>query len=360
MKQKLAIWKPYLALLTVYLIWGTTAGMIRLGVDTIPPSMLPCLRFLLAGTLLIVLCLLKGEPFPDRQTLKTHLITGLLLFFGGNSIICWTLKYVSTSFGGILVATTPFWMIWLSSVFPPREKIPGKSLVGIAIGFVGMIILLSPKVISLNETSPMFWLCIVGLLLMTFFWALGSIYARKNQTQSSLFMSVGFQNLFAGLALLPICINSVPDWSAVHPSGQSIAALAYLIIMSTMIATPCYLYVVKHLPVSVSSTFAYVTPVLTIAFGSIFLGETITPSMILGAVVILSGVILVQYMNRNWAASKGVHQELQPATVPEAALEAPVGAPATEIWEAETVCEPIGIATAAQSEIGQTPQGALS
>lgn len=330
MKQKLAIWKPYLALLTVYLIWGTTAGTIRLGVDTMPPSLLPCARFLLAGTLLILICLLKSERLPDQATLRTHLITGLLLFFGGNSIICWTLKHVTTSFGGILVATTPFWMLWLSSIFPPREKVPGKSLIGIGIGFVGMVILLSPKLANLTETTPMFWISIFGLLLMTFFWSLGSIYARKNPTSSSLLMSVGFQNLFAGLALLPICLASVPNWSAVHPSTQSLVALGYLVVLSTMVATPCYLYVVKHLPVSVSSTFAYVTPVLTIAFGGLFLGEPITPTMILGAAVILAGVILVQYMNRQWAAPEEQEEALQTPSFPtveaEESLAAPQGA----------------------------------
>ena len=309
MTQKFAIWKPYLALLTVYLIWGTTAGVIRLGIAGMPPALLPCLRFLIAGSLLITLCLFKGEAFPDRAALKNHLITGLLLFFGGNSIICWTLQHVTTSFGGILVATTPFWMVWLSSVLPPREKIPPLSLLGVGIGFVGMIILLSPKLTNPGETTPVFWLCIAGLLLMTFFWSLGSIFARKHPTSSSLLMSVGCQNVFAGLALLPICMASIPDWSAVHPTGNALWALAYLVIMGTMVATPCYLYVVKHLPVSVSSTFAYVNPVLTLIFGGLFLKETITPTMIGGGVVILFGVILVQAMNRQWATARQSTQE---------------------------------------------------
>jgi len=309
MKQNLATWKPYLALLTVYLVWGTTTGFIRIGIETIPSCLLPCLRFLIAGSVLIGFSLMKGEPLPDRQTLKNHCITGLLLFFAGNSIVCWTVKYVTTSFGGILVATTPFWMVWLSSLFPPKEKIPGMSLVGISIGFVGMIILLSPKLASPTETSPVFWLCIVGLLFMTFFWAVGSIYARKHPSKSSLLMSVGWQNVFGGLALLPICLTSIHDWSQVHPSGRSLFALTYLILLGTMLATPCYMYVIKHLPVSVSSTFAYVTPVLTIVFGGLFLGEPITPTMILGAAVILSGVILVQYINRQWS-STSVNQRL--------------------------------------------------
>lgn len=314
MTQKLLSWKPYLALLTVYLIWGTTAGTIKLGVDTLPPALLPCLRFTLAGVLLVAFCLLKGERLPNRQEMKTHFIIGQLLFLGGNSIICWTVKYVSTGFGGILVATTPLWMVWLSSILPPREKIPMLSLVGIVIGFIGMAILLSPQLTHLGHTSGIFWLCIVCLLAMTFSWSLGSIYARKHATASSLLMSVGLQNLFAGLALIPICMATIHDWAAIQPSPKSALALAYLVLFGTMTATPCYLYVVKTMPVSVSSTFAYVTPVLTLIFGWLFLAEPITPTMMIGAAVILAGVILVQYINRQWVAQKqslAIHRQGQ-------------------------------------------------
>jgi drug/metabolite transporter (DMT)-like permease len=296
-------WKPYLALLTVYLIWGTTAGFIRLGVDTIPSALLPCLRFNLAGITLIIFCLLKGEPFPKLSDLKIHLIVGMFLFFGGNSIVCWTVKYLTTGFSGILVATTPLWMVWLSSILPPREKIPGLSLVGLFIGFIGMAILLSPQLTHLDHTSTTFWLCIIGLLIMTFCWSYGSIYARKHATSTSLLMSVGLQNLFAGLALIPVCMATIPHWNAIHPSGMSLFALAYLVMLGTITATPCYLYVVHTMPVSVSSTFAYVTPVLALMFGHLFLAEPVTLTMIVGAAIILAGVILVQYMNRQYAVS---------------------------------------------------------
>jgi drug/metabolite transporter (DMT)-like permease len=290
-------WKPYAALLTVYLIWGTTAGVIRLGVDTIPPALLPCLRFTLSGIILMAYCLLKGEVLPSRNDLKTHAIIGMLLFFGGNSIVCWTVQHVATSFSGILVATTPFWMVWLSSMLPPREKIPLLSMLGILIGFIGMLILLSPQLTHLGSTSAIFWWCIGGLMLMSFSWALGSIYARKHATSSSLLMSVGLQNLIAGIALIPLCLGTVHNWQVLQPSFTSIASLVYLVLFGTITATPCYLYVVKTLPVSISSTFAYVSPVIAMFFGWMFLDEPITRNMIIGAAVILSGVVLVQYIN---------------------------------------------------------------
>lgn len=310
MSERIGVWKPYLALLAVYVIWGTTTGLIRLGVDSIPSAVLPCVRFLLAGFLLIAFCLLKKEALPSRQDLKVQFIIGFLLFFCGNTIVCWTVKHMTTGFGSILVATTPLWMTLLSAVLPPREKIPGLSLLGILIGFVGMIILLSPQLTHLRDTDSVFWLCMAGLAVMTFCWALGSIYARKHPTSTSLLMSVGLQNLFAGLLLIPVCWWTVPDWSVVHPTGGSLGALAYLVVFGTIVATPCYLYVIKTLPVSVSSTFAYVTPVLTVIFGHLLLGEAVTQTMMFGAAVILSGVALVQVMNRKWAEKAGAKSRM--------------------------------------------------
>jgi drug/metabolite transporter (DMT)-like permease len=301
MSDRLLAWKPYLALLAVYVIWGTTTGAIHLGVQSIPSAVLPCVRFLLAGTLLTVFCLLKGESFPGWKDLKIHCIVGFLLFFAGNSIVCWTVKYMTTGFGSVLVATTPLWMTLLSALLPPRERIPGLSLLGILIGFAGMIILISPQISHIGDTTDIFWLCMAGLAVMTFCWALGSIYVRKHPTQNTLLMSVGVQNMMAGLMLLPVCWFTVPDWSVVQPTATSVTAFLYLTLLGTMVATPCYLYVLKALPVSVSSTFAYVTPVLTVIFGAIFLHEAVTPTMLIGAAVILSGVSLVQVMNRQWA-----------------------------------------------------------
>lgn len=304
MAERTSTWKPYAALLAVYLIWGTTSGAIRLGVDTIPSAVLPCVRFLSAGCLLVLLSLLRGESFPSLRHLKIHAMSGFLLFFAGNSIVCWTVKYIGTGFGSVLVATTPLWMTLLSALVPPRERISALSWLGIMIGFLGMVVLLSPHLVHPLQSTPVFWWCMAGLAIMTFCWAVGSVYARRNPTPDSLFMSVGLQNLAAGLMLMPICFWTAPEWwgSWQSISTTSVWALLYLIVFGTMLATPCYLYVLKTLPVSVSSTFAYVTPVLTVIFGGLFLKENITPAMVLGAIVILSGVALVQFMNRPWAA----------------------------------------------------------
>lgn len=288
--------KAWLALITVYIVWGTTLGAIRIGVETIPTALLPCLRFTLAGLLLLAFCRLRGEKMPSWKDTKTHFIIGALLFAASNSLAAWTVQHISTGLAGLLVATTPFWMVWLASRIPPREKVSLQSILGIAVGFVGMIILLLPQLTNLGETTPLFWASVVISVATTFVWSLGSIYARKHPTPStSLLMSIGLQNLFAGLLLVPFCIATVHDWQAIQPSSASIGALAYLIMMGTIAATSAYLYTLQTMPVSVSSTFAYVTPVITVIFGWLFLRETLSMTTIIGSAVILAGVLVVQW-----------------------------------------------------------------
>jgi drug/metabolite transporter (DMT)-like permease len=111
-------WKAYAALLMVYLVWGTTIGSIRLGVDSMPWLMLPCLRFLTGGILLVAFSLLKGERLPAWDELRSQILAGLLLFVGGNTIVCWAVGHIPTGIGGLMVATTPFFMIGLGSPHP--------------------------------------------------------------------------------------------------------------------------------------------------------------------------------------------------------------------------------------------------
>lgn len=295
--------KTALAMLAVYLIWGTTLGSMRIGVSSIPAVLLVCWRFLLAGGLLLLFTLvIRKEAFPTKIELAKQSFIGFFLFFIGNAMSTWAIQYMPTGLAGIMVATTPFWMVMLAGIFPPKERVKPLVMVGILIGFLGMIILLSPQWMHPQQFTARSLVAVVVMLLTAFFWSIGSIYARKQTLQSSMLMSVGLQNLVAGLLLIPVCL--MKHAYATHISLPSLAALLYLVFFGTIVATPCYFYSLKNLPVSVTSTFAYVTPILTVVFGVLFLGETLTPAIIIGSLVILSGVILVQVLNQKPAPSK--------------------------------------------------------
>jgi drug/metabolite transporter (DMT)-like permease len=296
-------WKAYAALLIVYVVWGTTIGSIRIGVTTLPWALVPCIRFLTAGLLMTGFCLWRGERLPGLSELRKHVIAGTLMFVGGNTVVCWAVQHITTGLGGLMTATLPFWVVWLSNLIPPRESVSRLVLGGILMGFAGMVILLSPQLGHLADTPPLFWWSVLAMLLNAFCWALGSVYVRRNPMTTSLLMGVGVQNLIAGLILLPVCILTIPPSTPIQPNMAAVLALLYLIGFGTLLATPCYLYTLRHLPVSVSSTFAYVTPVITLLVGWLALGESLTQTTLLGMGVILTGVVIVQCLSQQPGAT---------------------------------------------------------
>jgi drug/metabolite transporter (DMT)-like permease len=288
--QKISI-KPTLALGLVYLIWGTTMAAMHVGIQTMHPALLTCLRFTLAGILLLIFCALRKEPFPSRQDIQKHFLIGFLLFFAGNSLSSWALQNISTGLGGMVIATTPFWMIGLAAIGPKKEPISKQAFYGIALGFVGLLILFYPNLGKVSE-GPL-GVSILCLLIVSFFWSVGSLVAKHTTVKTSVLMGLGLQNIFAGLLLSPICLIS-GGFQADAISLPSWGALFYLVLMGTILATPCYYYVLKNMSTSVASTFAYVNPIVTLIFGWIFLEESLTFNTVLGAVIVILGVLWVQ------------------------------------------------------------------
>ncbi len=287
--------KPYLALLTVYIVWGTTFAAIHIGVETIPPLFFACLRFLLAGSFLLCICLLRKEKLPDLKTLKQHFIVGVLMYYGGQTLIYCALKDIPTGLAASINATSPFWALWFASILPPKEKIPWISILGILLGFMGMMILLSPQLNQTYHVSPVFWWSVVFMLLTGVFGSAGAIYFRKRNFTNSLLMGVALQCIFAGLLLLPTSLLTIHPF-IFKPSMGSIWALIYLILVATTGAMTCYLYILHRLPVPLICTIAYVTPLITIFFGWLFFHEAVTLTTMTGTIIILVGVVLVQWV----------------------------------------------------------------
>src|SRR5262249_30268744 len=116
----------------------------------------------------------------------------------------------------------------------------------------------------------------------------------KTPMTTSLSMAIGIQNLGAGLMLLPFVALTQPV--ILHPSANSWWALAYLVLLGSVAATPCYFYILKRLPVAVTGTSSYVNPLIAILFGCLLLKEPFQVSTLLGAFIVLSGVGIVQFL----------------------------------------------------------------
>lgn len=292
--------KELAAFWTVCIVWGTTFAAIHTGIQTIPPGLFISARFILAGLglLLITVGLLK-QPWPSLSTVGRNALIGFFLFSTGNALAAWGLQHVPTGLGAMITATSPFCMMGLSALVPPREHVRPIEWGLFCLGFAGLVVMFSHHFWDGHQLTfhaePLFWLGTGLLFLMTLSWTVGALIARRWPSQSSLLMDVGLQNLIAGLLLFPVATWGLDLTQFPHlwaPSG--LLSLAYLILFGTMITTPCYLYTIQALPLSVSGATAYVAPSVTVLVGLLFLHEPFNWTMGLGMAIILACVWALQ------------------------------------------------------------------
>ena len=281
----------------VYLVWGSTYFFIRLAIQHIPAMMMAFLRFFIAGLLLLISCALRGERLFVWKDVKPAMVAGLLLLGIGTGAIVWAEQYLPSSFVAVLAAASPIWVVLLdkkrwSINFRSRETV-----LGLIIGFIGVVILFSEKAIQALSTTGdrmqiiSFFVVLVGSMG----WAGGSLYSKYYSTGPSYTVNSSWQMLAAGAAFLPISYIS-GDWVHFHwqqVSLNSWLALAYLISFGSLAGFSAYIWLLRVRPATQVSTHSYVNPVVAVLLGTLLAGEKMTMLQITGLTIILTSVLLV-------------------------------------------------------------------
>lgn len=286
----LATW---VALVTVYLVWGSTYLAIRVVVETAPPLLAMGARFLTAGTLLAaVLVLRRGRDAlrADRRALGGAAVVGALLLLGGNGGVAVAEQTVPSGLAALLVAATPLWLVLLRTATGDRPV--RLSLLGTVVGFLGIAVLVRPGA-SLGAGVE-----IGGLLLVVGAagsWALGSFLASRLPTPGDPFVATTWQMLLGGGALLLVGAGrgELDGFTVGQVSGASWAWLAYLVVVGSIIAFSAYVWLLHNAPISLTATYAYVNPVVAVILGALVLSEPVTGAVVVGGGVVVLGVGLV-------------------------------------------------------------------
>jgi drug/metabolite transporter (DMT)-like permease len=297
-----AVWA---AMIAVYIAWGSTYLAIRFAVETMPPFLMAAVRFLIAGTLLFVYRRLAGDSLPRWNEARSAGIVGLFLLLGGNGAVVWAEQTVPSGLAALMVSTSPLWMLSLEALLPAGKKPPLRAVMGILLGFSGVILLMWPGGNGgLLQVNP--WGAIV-LVFATLTWASGSIFSRYAQLPASPMMGSAIEMLVGGTALL-ILGAATGEFSHVHLAGittRSILGLAYLVAFGSLIGYTAYTWLLQVAPTSLVSTYAYVNPLVALAIGALLGNETLSARTLVAAGIILASVALTT--------------TAQPPTQPEAA-----------------------------------------
>lgn len=283
----------YLAWAAVCFIWGTTYLGIKISLETVPPFVLGGLRFTLAGLVLALVRLLQGKQMPNARGLLDAAIGGTLLLGFGNGGVVWAEQYVPSGLAAVLVAAVAFWMVGVEALIPGGERLSRRSVIGLLVGFAGIVILVWPDLQTGGKAGWGFALGVFALQLACFGWALGSSYARRHRTaQDDLITTSAFQMFFGGAVML-ILASFTGEWSHVSFNARTGSAVLYLFAVGSLIGFVAYIYALGHLETSFVSLYAYVNPVVAVILGTLVLNEPFGWRLVGSIGIILVGMTIV-------------------------------------------------------------------
>ncbi len=286
-------WQIWTALWIVYIVWGSTYLAIRVVVETMPPLLSGGVRFMLAGAIVYVVLLARGGRENVRFTrpeLVSAAIIGTLLVTGGNGLVMVGELDVPSALAALIIASVPLWVVIYRRA--AGESVATGTLVGVAVGFVGLAVILLPSGGNEEVTS---W---VGLLLLCIAapcWALGSFLSKSRPLPSDPFLSTALQMLLGGLTsvIAGLGRGEAGDVDFASFSADSLIAYVYLIVIGSLLAFTAYVWLLQHAPVSKVATYAYVNPIIAIFLGWAILSEEITISIVAGAAIVVASVATI-------------------------------------------------------------------
>ena len=254
------------------------------------------IRWIVAGTLLIVVLRLRGERMPDRREWPSLAILGILLLGFGNGAVVWAEQTVPSGLTAVLVATSPFWMVGIDATMADGERLTLRRVLGLVLGFGGIVMLVWPE-IRVGEGGRAFLGGVIAAQIACVGWAVGSSYARKrgrgHAKDENVLVTAAFEMLFGGMALLIVSL-AMSEASRLAFSPRSSAALLYLIFVGAVAGFSAYAYALKHLPVATVSLYAYVNPIIAVVLGTLILHEPFNARLGVAAGIVLTGVMLVR------------------------------------------------------------------
>lgn len=282
----------HLAFVAVCIIWGTTYFAIHVALETVPVLLVAGLRWMSAGVLLCGLLLAMGKRLPPLRMWGPLILLGVLMNIVGNGFVVFAQQYVASGLTAVLIATTPFWSALLERMLPNGERFSPRALVGLTIGFSGIVILVWPEMSQGGASGRAFVGGVIAIQLACIGWVIGTSYARRHELGNDPFPSTALQMVFSGVMLLSAATVR-GDWAELSFTPRTLAAMAYLSVAGSLVAYSAYIYAIQHLRLSLVSLYAYINPIIAVALGTVLLREPLSPRIMLAALLVLAGTWIV-------------------------------------------------------------------
>jgi drug/metabolite transporter (DMT)-like permease len=293
----------YIAWIVICVVWGTTYLAIRVALESVPVALLAGLRWIAAGAILCAALPLFGQRLPHPRTWGSIAIAGFLMAVIGNGGVVWAEQYVASGLAAVLVAMVPFWTVLVEALLPRGERLTARTFVGLAIGFLGIVVLVWPELTIGGHEGRLFVFGVVALQLACLGWALGTSYTKRNALGLPPLSAAAMQMVLSGVMLLGIA-TALGEWSALTFTTRTAGAMIYLVLVGSLVGYTAYVYALQHLPVSTVSLYAYVNPLIAVVLGTLLLSEPFSMRILFASVLVFAGIGVVRWTPNAAAESK--------------------------------------------------------
>jgi drug/metabolite transporter (DMT)-like permease len=283
-------------LVVVYIVWGSTYLAIRVAVregSGFPPFTMAGMRVITASIILISWAALARKGLRvGRRELGVLCVSGVLLWLGGNGLVCWAERSAESGYSALLIAALPLWVAIMESIIdrrPPTVRLIGALLVGLA----GVAVLNGPVILAGSPQDLLAALALVGAAIS---WGIGAIFQRRKALSLEPEASSGYQQFFGGVGLLLAALIAGERHPSPVPAAW--AAWGYLVVFGSVFAFTSFVKALRLLPTNIVMTYAYVNPVVAVFLGWVILGERITLWTVGGSALIILGVMGVFHERR--------------------------------------------------------------
>ncbi|MGW9123863.1 DMT family transporter [Paenibacillus chitinolyticus] len=276
----------FILLTFLVMLWGVNWPLSKYALEFAPPLLFAGLRIFIGGLILLIFALPRYRKLNMRHTWNIYLISALLniiLFFGFQTF---GLNMMPAGLFSTIVFMQPVLLgigawLWLG------ESMTGFKIIGLILGFIGV------AVISINDGSGN--ISSAGILLglaSTITWTFGTIYMKKTSTKVDAIWLTTLQMIFGGIVLL-VAGTTVENWTDIVWNQPFISALSVIAIFCTALTWLVFFLLVRSGEAGKIGSFNFLVPLIAIVISVLFLGETITPKMVVGLILIIIGVALV-------------------------------------------------------------------
>jgi drug/metabolite transporter (DMT)-like permease len=288
--------KVWLALLFLYVAWGSTYLCIHWLVEVCPPVLASGSRNFFAGVVLLLLFYKTTKADFQRITLGNILamaLTGALMLTAGNALLTIAINWVPSGYASLFPAVVPVWLVLIEWALGKKPNV--LTMLGLVLGLLGMLLLINQKNLALTGYEEYFGRGVLFLVLSTLGWSAGVMYMVRKPTGLSLSTVSGVQMLFGGLLSLVISLAMGEDWTgaAQNFTTKALFAFSYLLIVGSILGFNVFGWLSKKAPPAWVSTYSYVNPLVAIALGAVFLDEKLNPTIFLSALFIVMAVVAI-------------------------------------------------------------------